>query len=233
MYIFTNRRSTYRTHACKDVRPRSIRLPMTSLVLLAFCWRGWTWTKTLSLRPQRRCQSKEGDRKTSPQANSLNALIQIFRNVPKDAKHDPCANSRGVECEQTHSSRSPFLPSCLSTSTSLCERRAPDTYRVCNLLGRSGEPVAELKQMRSDVYFRSTRSPVFVPQYVQAPLHLAGIGRGFKPYALTLGAAAAEKLHHRCWQLARSARCALALCSKSGGGGLAFRPDKMLSCANF
>jgi invasion protein IalB len=54
-------------------------------------------------------------------------------------------------------------------------------------------------------------------QYVQAPLHLAaGIGRGFKPYALTLGAAAAaEKLRRTAgsWQAAcsssseRAARC--------------------------
>jgi hypothetical protein len=59
--------------------------------------------------------------------------------------------------------------------------------------------------MRSDVYFGSTpTSPVFVLlQYV--PPHLAGIGRGFKPYALTLSLgveAAAEKLHRTAgsWQ---------------------------------
>lgn len=85
-------------------------------------------------------------------------------------------------------------------------------------------------------------APVFVLLQYYVPLHLAGIGRGFKPYALTLGVAAAAGRQKSSTaprygragnRLAAAARCALALCTKSGGGGRAFRPQKTLSCANF
>jgi hypothetical protein len=147
---------------CGGARHTFHRLPMTSLVLLVFCQRGWTWTKTLRPPARKEDVSQKRNRgKNSAASTQLRCANPNFPQRAQRRKTRPLLQPRvgGRESEQTHISRSPFLPALSTRQAFPSGERLTHIYWVCNLLCRSGEPVAELKQMRSDVYFGAHGEP--------------------------------------------------------------------------